>query len=40
MMNMIVVEKISSYTTEIPEDIDLCDYSFIYWLRNEIEEYI
>lgn len=29
--------KISSYTTEIPEDIDLCDYNFIYWLRNEIE---
>lgn len=30
--------KISSYTAEIPEDIDLCDYNFIYWLRSEIEE--
>lgn len=29
--------KISGYTAEIPEDIDLFDYSFIYWLRSEIE---
>ena len=29
--------KISNYTAEIPEDIDLFDYNFIYWLRNEIE---
>lgn len=32
--------EIGSYTTKIPEDIYLWDYSFIYWLRNEIEDYI
>lgn len=32
--------KISSYIVRIPENIYLCDYSFIYWLRNEIEDYV
>lgn len=32
--------KIGSYTTKIPEDIDLLDCNFLYWLRNEIEERI
>lgn len=32
--------RISSYITMIPEDIYLWDYSFIVWLRNEIEDYM
>lgn len=32
--------EISNYTARIPEDIYLWDYSFICWLRNEIEDYI
>ncbi len=31
---------IGSYTTTIPEEMDLWDYNFICWLRNEIEDYI